>query len=241
MMKKIYLALIITVAGISVLLLNSCKMGCVKGSGKQTSETRKVNEFTRIDISGAFKINLKQDSSSAVTITGDDNLLQYIKTDVDDHKLRIKQDKNICSTGTITVNIGVHHLDLIKASGAVEVFSDGKIVTQDLHLNLSGITKINMDLDAANVNTEASGATELMLKGQASSHNVDLSGGGKIQAFDFIVGNYNISTSGASDCEINVLHDLTVNSSGAASIKYKGNPASIHNDKSGVSTITKVN
>lgn len=234
--------LLTIVAVMFMALLSSCVFKCVHGSGHQVSENRKVSDFTKIEISGGFKVNLKQDSSLAVTVTADDNLLKYIKTTVSDNKLIIDNgDKNICNSGETVITVGVRNIEEVKASGAVELVSDGKISAKDLHFKLSGATKINMDIDAANVSTEGSGATEINLKGQASSHNVDLSGSGKVYALDFVVGNYNISTSGASECQINVLHDLNVHTSGASSIKYKGNPARINNDKSGASSITKIN
>jgi hypothetical protein len=241
-MKKTYLTLLAIVVGIGMLILSSCKLGCEHGSGHQSTETRKVADFTKIDVSGEFKVNIKQDSSLALNITTDDNLMKYIKTKVSNNKLYIStKDRNICTNGPIAITIGVRNLSEIASAGGVEIVSQGKLVTKDFHFDLSGATKINMELDAANVSTEGSGATEISLKGQASSHTIDLSGGSKVYAFDFIVGNYNIDLSGASDCEINVLHSLNVSSSGASSIKYKGNPSSIHNDKSGISSITKVN
>jgi hypothetical protein len=168
--------------------------------------------------------------------------LKYIKTEVGDNKLHISTDsRGICSSGPPIVTIGVRNLAAIKASGAVEVSSEGTLTAGDMQFNLTGATNINMGLNAANVSIEGHGVTEITLRGQASSNSIDLSGGGKIHAFDFVVGNYNISTTGASECEINVLHDLNLNSTGASSIKYKGNPANIHNDKAGASSITKVN
>jgi hypothetical protein len=241
-MKKAYLTALTVFAGISLLLLSSCRLHCVKGSGKEAAENRKVADFTKLDISGSYKVVLKQDSSLSVAITADDNLLKYIKTEVNGDKLKISTDnKNFCTDRDIVITVGVHNIEAIKASGAIDIKSDGKIVAKNFGFDLSGATKINMDLDAADVSTDGSGVTEITLRGQASSHHVDLSGGGKIHAFDFIVGNYDIETSGASDCDINVLHELSVNSSGASDIKYKGNPTTINNKKAGISSITKVN
>jgi len=239
-MKKTIFNLLILAAGISTVLLSSCRLNGVRGSGNVISETRKISDFTKIDISGQYKVNLKQDSSLSLTISADDNLLKYIKTDVSDGKLRIHNTKNIRSNSDLTVTVGVRNLKDIEASGAVEVTSDGKIVVQDLHFNLSGATKITMDLNAANVTTEGSGATRVNLTGQASKHNVDLSGAGKISALDFVVGDYNIETSGATKCEINVLNSLSIHTSGASSVRYRGNPKTINNDKSGASSVQKV-
>jgi hypothetical protein len=240
-MKAKHLSILVLIAGFFTLsVLSSCRFNCVRGSGHETSETRKVGDFNKISVSGGFNVILKQDSSLSLKITADDNLLKYIKTEVNGSRLRIYSRRSLCNTGNLTINVGVRNLEEIKASGAVEVESDGKIVTQDLHFKLSGATKITMDLNAANVTTSGSGATELDLKGQASSHNIDLSGSGKVYALDFVVGNCDIQTSGIGHSEVNVLHSLSIHSSGASNVKYRGNP-SITNDKSGASSVEKVN
>ncbi|HWZ13907.1 MAG TPA: head GIN domain-containing protein [Mucilaginibacter sp.] len=239
-MKTKHFSIAILLAGIALFGLSSCMFNCVHGSGTEASESRKVSDFSRIDISGGFKVVLKQDSSLSVKITADDNLLKYIKTTVNGSKLRIYTRRSFCNSSQTIVYIGVRHLEELKASGGIEVESDGKITTQDIHLRLSGATKITMDLNAANVTTNGSGATELNLKGQASSHNIDLSGSGKVNALDFVVGNCEIQTAGVGHSEVNVLHSLSIHSTGASEVKYRGNP-SISSDKVGASSIEKIN
>lgn len=238
-MKK--LPLIITSLAIaSVSVLSACKFSCIKGSGHTATDTRKVEKFTRIEIEGGYKVNLKQDSSMAVTINADDNLLKYIKTSVSGGTLHIESKKSFCNAGELSVDIGIGKLEQLKISGAADVSAAGKLNVQDLKLELKGANKVDLDVNAANLVTEGSGSTELHLAGQASSHKIDFSGSGKLYAFDFVVGNYRIETSGATECEINVLHELSIDSRGATSIKYKGSPSVIHNDKSGASSVEKV-
>ena len=239
-MKKINFTSIVLVSAISLLLLSSCRLMCVRGSGNMITENRAISEFTKLDVSGEYKVVLKQDSSLSLKINADDNLLKYIKTSVSNGKLRIYSKKSICGSGQIVINVGIRNINNVEASGAVEISSDGKISTQDIHFDLSGATKLTMDLNAANVSTEGSGATRINLTGQASSHSVDLSGAGRVNAFDFVVGNYIIETSGATKCEINVLNSLSVHTSGASTIHYRGNPKTVNNDKSGASTLKKV-
>jgi hypothetical protein len=239
MKKHIYL-LPILLALFCLTLLPSCHIGCIKGSGKEVNENRIVGSFSKLEISGEFKINLKQDSGHALTVTADDNLMKYIKTEVSGNKLRIYTRKNFCNDNAITLNIPITQLDEVKGSGAVQLTSEGRINTQNFKMELSGISKVDMDLSAADVETKASGAAEIFLKGQAASHKVEVAGVGKLHAYDFVVGNYNIKTSGTGNCEINVLKTLIVHTSGAANIKYKGNPSSVESDKTGASKITKV-
>lgn len=240
-MKKGFKYIIVFIATVSIsAVVSSCRFRCVHGSGHQASKTRNVAAFTKLDVSGGFNLVLKQDSSTKLTITADDNLLKYVKTNVENGVLHISTKKNMCSSGSMTVHVGIRELEEIKGSGALEVTAEGKIVTKDVAFRTSGASKITLDLDAANVTTETSGAGELYLTGQASSHHIEISGVGKVHAFDFVVGNYYISTSGAGECQINVLHSLEIHSSGASEVKYKGNPTNVTNDKSGASSVEKV-
>jgi len=239
-MKTKDLAILVILAAVIVSGLSSCMFNCVHGSGSQATEIRKLTDFSRIDISGGFKVILKQDSSLSLKITADNNLLKYIKSTVNGGKLRVYTRRNICNSGEMTLNIGVHKLEEIKASGGIEVLGDGKITTQDMHLRLSGATKVTMELNAANVTTTGSGATELNLKGQATLHNIEMSGSGKVNALDFVVGNCDIQTSGVGDYKVNVLHSLNINSAGASDVKYRGNP-SVTEHKAGASSVEKIN
>jgi len=240
-MKKINLFLLSVTALYALQTLSSCNgFDCKKGSGNQTTETRKVEKFSKIDISGDYLVNIKQDTASTLSITADDNLMEYIKADVSDDKLTVHSSQSICNSGQFVLNITVRDLSAIKTSGAVDITSKGKITTKDLGLILSGATKVTLDLSADNVNTQASGLTDINLTGQASSHNVELTGSGQLNALDFVVAKYRIETRGASHCKINVLNQLDVNSSGASDVEYRGNPSNINNNKSGASTLKKI-
>jgi hypothetical protein len=54
------------------------------------------------------------------------------------------------------------------------------------------------------------------------------------------VGKYDVQTTGASECKINVLNDLDIHTTGAADISYKGNPAHVTTSKTGASDIKKL-
>lgn len=223
-------------------LASSCKhMECTTGSGKQATEKRTVVDFNKIEIAGGFEVTLVQDSSSAVTITADDNILKSIKTSVDGGKLRIYTKENFCSTGQTTVVIGFRNLEDLNVSGGVEIASRGHINVKDISFNLSGATKLDLDMNAGRVSTDASGSTEIKLKGQATSHAISTSGNSELTALDFVVSKYDIETSGNSEAKINVLRELNVHTSGASDIEYRGNPTKVNNDESGASSIKKVN
>lgn len=240
MRKKTYLALFIFVAAITIQCSSSCKLDCAQGSGHVVSETTKIAAFTKLDVSAEVKINLKQDSSSSLTITGDDNLLNKIKISVESGVLHIYSKTDICNSNKIVIDLGIKNLEEIRSAGEVDIVSLGKINTPNLHLKLAGAARVNLDINANHVYSRGGGVSELVLTGKTQSHEIDLSGSSKILALKFLVNNYSVETAGMGYCEINVLDSLNSHSEGASEIKYKGSPKSINADKSGVSTFDKI-
>lgn len=222
------------------LSISSCNFDCLEGSGKQTTVDRPVETFSSIELGGSYKVILNQDSTSKMKITADDNIIDEIKTRVSGGVLEIKMEGNICNSGDIVLEISSKEWKSLEVSGASQVSSSSQIKANDFKIDLSGSSSLDLDLVAAAVRTSSSGSSEIKLKGQARSHEIELSGSGEIKAFDFVVGDYKISTSGASEMEINVMNDLKVSTSGSSKIKYKGTPKNIANDESGSSELIKV-
>lgn len=226
---------------VSVLVLSSCgEMDCISGSGKQVSTVRNVGEFRSVETSGSIKVVLKQGGTNSLRVIADDNIQDKIETEVRGNKLIIDMDGNFCDAGEITVYITSKEYDGVDASGAVEIISDGKLNVKDFELDLSGSSKVTLDLNAANVRTSSSGASEIHLKGQSTTHELDLSGSSSIEALDFVVSKYRIESSGASNSRINVLNELSISSSGASEVQYRGNPTNIKNSESGASSLKKI-
>src|ERR1700761_373731 len=150
-MKRLHLNISLIIAIIGITALSACDMvHCVHGSGNKVTENRKVKDFTHIKVDGGFKIILKQDSSLNVNINADDNIMKIIETNVTGDRLHIHTRKHVCD-GEITITIGVRNLEEIKASGAIDLSSDGNLKVKDIDFDLSGAGKLNLDLNANNV------------------------------------------------------------------------------------------
>ena len=227
------------VAAASLIFSGCNRFGCIEGSGNQITANRTVEPFTFIETGGSVKLILKQGPES-LRIVADDNIMEKIRTRVRGNTLTIDMDGNFCNSGPIIVYVSSKSYEGIDASGAVEIVSDGLLQVKDFELELSGSSKVDLNLNAANVLTQSSGSSEISIKGQASTHEVDLSGSSSIDALDFIVGRYRIESSGASESRINVLNELSVKSSGSSDIEYRGNPSKVQNDDSGASSLRKI-
>jgi hypothetical protein len=223
-------------------LLSSCSTKCIEDSGKHLNKDVKVEPFDEIEISGPIKLVLRQDSSFAINISADSNIVDEIKPDVSGHTFKLKLDPmRYCGTDSIIIRAGIGALKVIKADGSSKVYSEGKLNLADLDLDLTGSPDLNLNINAANLKTKVGGAAKLTLTGQAGSHKVESKGVLNLDAFNFVVGLYDVDMEGTGKSNINVLNDLKVNTSGATAIYYKGSPKNVSEKKSGTAKLEKVN
>jgi len=226
----------------TAIFLAGCSSKCIEDSGNHIVKELTVKPFDEIDISGPIKLVLLQDSSFKVSVSADSNIVDKIKTSVSGEKFKISLDPmEYCGKDSIIIRAGIGALTEIKAAGASQVFSEGALHVGDIEMQLSGATELNLNLFAGKVKTKSDGAAILTLSGQAGVHELDSKGVLELNAFDFVVAQYDIDIEGTGKSNINVLNDLDVKTSGSSSIFYKGNPKKVSDKKSGTSKLEKVN
>ncbi|MNK04180.1 hypothetical protein D3C87_220400 [compost metagenome] len=223
-------------------LLAGCENKCIEDSGNHVNRAVSVKNFDKIKVDGAIKLVMTQDSSYRIQVEADSNIITYVKADVSGSELKIKLDYDrYCGTDSIVVHAGIGELKNLDLAGAVKVVGDGRIYATDLDMNFSGASDVSLDLSASKVTTKVDGVSKIALIGQAGVHDLKIKGTAKVEAFDFVVGIYNIETEGTGKANINVLNELKVKTSGSSEIYYKGNPKKVDEKKSGATKLEKVN
>lgn len=191
----------------------------VKGSGQTAAESRSVSDFKGVDVGGVFKVEVTAQADYAVEIEGDDNLLQYIKTEVRGGTLHIKTTRKIKPTTPIRIRISAPNIDNLDISGAAEVTAN--------------------NIRSEKFTVDSSGASKIFINGDAVKLNADVSGATKIDAEKLNVVDANIDASGASAVTVNVSGSLNGEASGASRILYTGTPISVKKDTSGAGTVAQ--
>jgi len=225
-----------------LVLFAGCTSKCIEDSGNRIKKSAVLKNFDEIDLSGAFKVVLRQDSSYAVKIEADSNVINSVKVDVSGDELRIQMDEGIyCGTDSIVIQIGIGELKTLKTAGSVSIRTDGHIYANDVVLNFSDSSNISLVMNAGKVTTHMDGTNTLSLQGQAGVHELYCKGTATVNAFDFTAGVYNLEVTGSAKANINVLNELNVKTEGASEVYYKGNPQKVKEKKSGAAKLEKVN
>jgi hypothetical protein len=217
---------------IVALSLGSCKKGgvfCYSGNGTETTETRDVNDFTKIDLGLPAELVYVQSDNYSVQIEASENLMEFIKTDVKSNTLTIEFKKNKCykEKNPIKIYISSPTIKGISISGSGTVTSKNKLTSNDLDLNISGSGDMFLDsLDIQNLDVKISGSGELEANGfnTIESEKISISGSGKMNLFDLPALTSDVNVSGSGNCDVNVINSLKVDISGSGNVRYKGVP-----------------
>jgi hypothetical protein len=200
-------------------------------------------DFNKIKISNNIKLILNQSATVALAVSASqEKYTNDIKTVVENNMLTIycaggnswnKKDRDL------TVYLSFKELNELEVSGASNVVMIGKIHSEELKIQMSGASSIKAQVDIKSLAVQLSGASEADLNGEAHQLRVDCSGASDIHAYGLMVESCNIKASGASDIQISVNKELSVDASGASHIYYKGNAELANVKSSGVSEVSK--
>jgi hypothetical protein len=191
----------------------------VEGSGQAKSETRTVESFEEIELSGAYDVFVTIGPEQKVELTFDDNLIDLIRTQVRGHSLRIFSKESYSSDLNCRVDITVPKLEAVSCSGS------GDIDVSDLKGEL-----FEFDL---------SGSGGLRVDGLVDKLEVSVSGSGDVDARELIAKDVYCSVSGSGNIRVHADSSLDGSVSGSGDISYYGSPEHISTHVSGSGRIHK--
>jgi hypothetical protein len=205
------------------LLLQGCELNLnftgKQGSGVQTTKTFDVDSFDQIRFSGSGEYNIKCGEEQSVSVTFDDNLMEFVECSVEEGKFKLHVTESYSSNSGLVVNIVVPELSFLKVSGA----GTAKIT------NYAG-EKLSIDV---------SGVATVIAEGTVDSVDVEASGACSLKLIDLAAKNCSVDMSGAGSAKVHATEMLVAKVSGVGSVQYKGDPQ-VKKDISGVGSVSKI-
>ncbi len=219
-MKPIHLALI----PILLAFTYGC-CGCfdlrnaVKGSGVSMTEDRELATFTGIELAGAYGVSITCGEEQSFTITGDDNILPLIITEVRGSTLHVKSEKEINIESPLTIVISCNSLNEISAAGFV-------------NLDIAGVDSDRFDI-------ELNGAGILVASGRARNVDLSVAGTASIDTDGLEAETVSVTINGAGRAGVNASSALEATINGTGTIEYSGDPESVSQQVSGLGVIKR--
>lgn len=206
-------------------LSNAQMWESVRGNGDVVSKERKTGSFTGIKVSSGIDVYLKQGNNISVEVEADENLHEYILTEVKGDVLHVYVDRvNIRQAERKRVYVTMEEINSIGTSSAGDVTGETPIKTDNLELSASSAGNITLDVTANEIEVDISSSGDITLSGEARLLDANLSSAGDLNAFKLNVKEAEVSASSAGDADITVSEKLTARSSSAGDINYMGNP-----------------
>lgn len=222
---------LLTILTLVVLLLSACGASYVRGSGNVITEDRNVSGFNGLNMAGYGEVIITQGDAESLTIETDENLLQYIQTEVRNNTLYIEfTDKVIPDPSlSITFNLSIIDLESLELAGAGS-FDIKALDTPSLGILFNGAGNIDLEsLTADQITVQLNGAGSIKAAGEVAKQDVTISGAGKYSTPDLKSSQADVLVEGLGQVEIWVTDTLNVNIEGAGSVNYYGSPSVTQN------------
>ena len=237
---KTYFNIILII--IAALLITQCDFleDFEKGNGEIVTEKRSVDDFDGLRIAGNFEVILEEGDQPNVQVNTDENLLDFIDTEVSAGILRVTQEKKLISKSKIRIIISFQELNEIRAMGAALIKNEDYLSSEDLEIVMEGAGAIDLKIISDKLKVELSGAGVISLAGEVQKQELNLMGAGKLEAFDLDSKECDVSVGGLGGAEIYVTEKLNATIEGVGSIKYDGQPEDINTEIKGLGRIKPV-
>lgn len=246
-MSKIYTLL--AAALIAVLPLSARTVANPELNAKQETKEYKFNNFTGIDASWIYQVELVQAPRHAVRVDAPDYLMPFVNVDVrggilvlsvGDLPRDVRRRVENGSRNQVRVYVSMPDLTVLRMSGAAKLTAKGDFSSRkNFEMRLSGATTVQgLSIKASDADIDASGAAKFDLEGKFDKMNVRGSGSlNAIIAAD--IKTTVLGLSGATKLSLKgKLGDVTLRGSGAANTELIGSIEELSAECSGAAKLS---
>ena len=200
----------------------------IKGNGNMTTITRTTSDYDGISCAGQFDYILVAGTEGKITIEGEENLLDYIVTEVKNNKLVIKTQNHInlkpSNNKTIKITIPFKDISSVSLAGSGDLWNNDVISATNLDVSLAGSGDIVLNINASSTKGSIAGSGDLTLKGSTNKLQANVAGSGDFHGFDLQSNHTDVSVAGSGDAEVVCNESLRARVAGSGDIEYRGNP-----------------
>ena len=227
------------------LALTACVNGqfrkIVRGNGNVIKKERPAGSFSKIKVSTGIDVYLSQGDKPSITVEADENLHEYIITEIRDDELYVRHDNdvNVREAERERVYVTMKDVKVLSTTSAGNIIGETPVKTDDLELNASSAGDIKLEVYAKTVRADGSSSGDITLNGEADMLEAGLSSAGDLNAYNLKTREADITVSSAGDADIYVTEKLKARASSAGDINYKGEPKYIDANSSSAGGVHK--
>lgn len=216
-MKRLTLLGIGLVIGLAGCIISN--PGGVKGSGIAKTEKRSVASFDSLDVNYVGAIAVRSQGQESLTISGDDNIIPFITTEVKNGTLYIRGTKGYSPQQKLQIIVSTPDVRRFVFDGVGEA-------------NLSNIKNERLEI-------VVSGVGSLSASGETKEVDITLSGVGSVDAKNLRAVNAKVNSTAIGAVDLYATRQLDIKASGLGEINYYGNPKIVNKQAEGIGKINQ--
>ena len=214
----------------------------IHGSGVELVETRELDSFHQIHLSCAADVDVSIGEVQSITVTGDDNIVPLITTELSEGRMTIDCDKRYRSKLGINLKVTVLKLDSLVLGGSGDI-KTGAIEGDSMNAEISGSGSIKIAsftgsscqtrvggsgsveigrLKGKDLTAKVSGSGNVKISGEATNLEAKISGSGNLNLADLTVQNAVAKVSGSGNIKVRAEESLKAGISGSGNISQYG-------------------
>ena len=211
------------------------------GSGHIVTENRHTGDFHGISSSAAIDVELVSGPTTEVVVSADDNILKYVRTEVEDGILRIGYRNNSSiSNSHVKVFVTAPAVDDLNASSSADILAKNVLKSNGtIRLQASSSGSVTAEVDAPQVDARASSSGDIKLAGRTRDYSADASSAGQIKSFDLLSENARVSVNSGGSARVYASVKLKAEASSGGDVDYRGGAAVEKTENSGGSVSRK--
>ena len=212
----------------------------IDGSGNVITEKRNINqEFTKITASTGVNVIVEQGSPTEVEVETDDNLIEYVVTEVENGTLKVKIEGNINLMTTINVRVKTKSISNLESSSGSSITSKNILNGTSIALKSSSGSEIDVELEYENVNCESTSGSDLKVSGKTLRLETKSSSGSEINASNLAANDVYAQSTSGSTTTVKPIVKLSAKASSGSSIDYVQEPKNVSKEETSGGSVSK--
>lgn len=205
--------------------------------------TRNVSGYSGIECNGPFNVSVKIDGTESLKLNVDADMLDNIKTDVEDGVLKVRfKDgwKNHGNFKRADIYITAKRLSYLANGGSGSTVLTGTLTGEHAKIAVSGSGNLKGSVTSQSLELRVSGSGSATVNGSTSQAEISVSGSGSINGKQLKAEIVNARISGSGEVVIIANQSVSGHISGSGSLQYSGKATIVGSHYSGSGRITKV-
>ena len=214
----------------------------IKGNGNVVTENRTTADYEKIAVGGSFDVTLIDGEEGQLTIKIEDNLKQYLITEVKDGTLKVQWKKgvNVYTKKDVTITIPFEQINAVSLAGSGNITTKKTISSHDLVLKVAGSGDLDLDVKASDLTAKIAGSGDIRINGVTTNMTCKIAGSGDFDGYNLTTRDAEVKIAGSGKVKATINGKVNAKIVGSGDVYYKGTGTTENVKVAGSGSVTKM-